>query len=84
MRRCCRGERWRQNVGLGLELEHAARGRARGNAWRKMLELVGLSEVADRYPRQLSGGMKMRVSIARALVSRPRILLHGRAVCGAR
>ena len=68
---------WRtveQNVGLGLELEHAAR-TLRKDRVEQMLELVGLSHVAHRYPRQLSGGMKMRVSIARALVSRPRILL---------
>jgi NitT/TauT family transport system ATP-binding protein len=68
---------WRtveQNVGLGMELEHAAR-EARKERVAKMLELVGLTHVAERYPRQLSGGMKMRVSIARALVSRPRILL---------
>jgi NitT/TauT family transport system ATP-binding protein len=68
---------WRtveQNVGLGLELEHAARP-MRKEKVAKMLEFVGLTHVAKRYPRQLSGGMKMRVSIARALVSRPRILL---------
>ena len=68
---------WRtveRNVGLGLELEFAAR-EARKERVAKMLELVGLGQVAQRYPRQLSGGMKMRVSIARALVSRPRILL---------
>jgi NitT/TauT family transport system ATP-binding protein len=68
---------WRtveQNVGLGLELEHAARPKRKEQV-AKMLDLVGLSHVAQRYPRQLSGGMKMRVSIARALVSRPRILL---------
>src|SRR5215469_12432612 len=68
---------WRtveQNVRLGLELEYAARD-ARKERVAQMLELVGLNHVARRYPRQLSGGMKMRVSIARALVSRPRILL---------
>lgn len=68
---------WRtveQNVGLGLELEHSAR-ELRRERVAQMLELVNLAHVARRYPRQLSGGMKMRVSIARALVSRPRILL---------
>lgn len=68
---------WRtveNNVGLGLELEYAARA-MRKERVTKMLDVVGLSHVAQSYPRQLSGGMKMRVSIARALVSRPRILL---------
>lgn len=68
---------WRtveQNVGLGLELDHVARDRRveRVNA---LLELVGLSHVAKSYPRQLSGGMKMRVSIARALATTPSVLL---------
>ncbi len=68
---------WRtveRNVGLGLELEYAARA-VRKDRVTQMLQLVGLGNVAQHYPRQLSGGMKMRVSIARALVSRPRILL---------
>ena len=40
-----------------------------------LLELVGLTHVARAYPRQLSGGMKMRVSVARALATTPRLLL---------
>ena len=68
---------WRtveENVGLGLELEHAARP-LRMERVAGMLEMVGLAHVSGHYPRQLSGGMKMRASIARALVSRPRIVL---------
>lgn len=68
---------WRtveRNVGLGLELEWATRA-ARKQKVMELLALVGLSPVAKLYPRQLSGGMKMRVSIARALATRPRILL---------
>jgi NitT/TauT family transport system ATP-binding protein len=68
---------WRtveQNVGLGLELGYAARD-LRKQRVAKLLALVGLAQAGDRYPQQLSGGMKMRVSIARALASRPRILL---------
>jgi cell division transport system ATP-binding protein len=41
----------------------------------QVLELVGLSDKADRYPRQLSGGEQQRVSVARAFVNRPPIML---------
>ncbi len=64
----------RQNVGLGLELEGVAR-HQREEKIAALLDLVGLANVAESYPRELSGGMKMRVSIARALATNPRLLL---------
>ncbi len=68
---------WRtvtRNVGLGLELEHVNRD-VRKQKVQSLIELVGLTHVAGAYPRQLSGGMKMRVSVARALATTPRLLL---------
>ena len=68
---------WRtvtENIGLGLELEHATRER-REKEIAALLEFVGLKHVAGSYPRELSGGMKMRVSIARALATSPRLML---------
>ena len=68
---------WRtvtQNVGLGLELERVPKNRSSEKVG-SLLQLVGLTEVAEAYPRGLSGGMKMRASIARALATSPRLLL---------
>ncbi len=68
---------WRtvkENVGLGLELERIAKDR-REKEIAALLELVGLKNVAKSYPRELSGGMRMRVSIARALATNPRLML---------
>jgi NitT/TauT family transport system ATP-binding protein len=62
------------NVVMPLKLKGMPRGDAEGRA-RAMLAGVGLEKFAGAYPRELSGGMKMRVSIARALVTEPRILL---------
>ncbi len=62
------------NVYLPLQLAGVERGDGEPRV-REALREVGLSRFARSYPRQLSGGMKMRVSIARALVTRPRILL---------
>jgi NitT/TauT family transport system ATP-binding protein len=68
---------WRtlvRNVLLPLELRGMGRGESRDRALH-MLEKVGLADARERYPSQLSGGMQLRGSLARALVTEPRLLL---------
>ncbi len=66
---------WRtvaENVGFGLEMSGVA---DRSQRVSDMIELVGLAGFEDRYPSELSGGMRQRVAIARTLVMEPRIIL---------
>ncbi|HEX4144335.1 MAG TPA: ABC transporter ATP-binding protein [Pirellulales bacterium] len=72
---------WRDvyhNIALPLELADDHRGRARRDRdarVRQAIELVGLADFAGSYPAGLSGGMRMRVSLARAVVTDPALLL---------
>ena len=68
---------WRtvlDNITFGLEMQGFAKLPAREAAL-KYLHLVGLDDFADRYPYELSGGMRQRVAVARALAIEPEILL---------
>ncbi|HKH05210.1 MAG TPA: ABC transporter ATP-binding protein [Acidimicrobiales bacterium] len=64
----------RRNVELLLELHGVPKAERRGVA-QAAIDLVGLTGFEDHYPKRLSGGMKMRASLARALTRKPRVFL---------
>jgi putative spermidine/putrescine transport system ATP-binding protein len=64
----------RQNVAFGLRLRRVDAAKRDRRAL-EMLDLVGLSTQADRYPHQISGGQQQRVALARALAIEPQVLL---------
>ncbi len=64
----------RDNVEYGLKLRGVPKAQRR-EASQTYLETVGLADFADRYPKDLSGGMKQRVAIARTLINKPKLVL---------
>ena len=64
-----------QNIQFPLRMRTSLKGEAAKRRIADMLDLIGLSHLEGRYPRQLSGGQQQRVAMARALVSSPRLLL---------
>jgi NitT/TauT family transport system ATP-binding protein len=64
----------RENVEFGLKMK-GMDSYARGNAARTLLNITGLLQFENQYPERLSGGMKQRVGIVRALATGPKVLL---------
>jgi glycine betaine/proline transport system ATP-binding protein len=63
------------NVAFGLEIRGMPKGERLGRA-RELLELVGLQDVENQFPDQLSGGMQQRVGVARAFATNPKVMLY--------
>jgi NitT/TauT family transport system ATP-binding protein len=61
-------------VALGLKLRGVRRAERESTA-RRFLDIINLADAADKYPHELSGGMKQRVAVARTLANAPEIML---------
>jgi NitT/TauT family transport system ATP-binding protein len=69
-----------ENVAFGLKMQRIGK-QERTRRAREILAQVGLSEFAEHYPHQLSGGMQQRVNLARVLINRPRVILMDEPFC---
>lgn len=71
-----------ENVGLGLKESRMLSEKDTARTVMEKLELVGLSDAADKYPSELSGGMKKRVGLARAIADSPELVLYDEPTTG--
>jgi phospholipid/cholesterol/gamma-HCH transport system ATP-binding protein len=71
-----------ENVGLGLKESRQYTEKQIEELVIEKLEMVGLSEAAEKYPAELSGGMRKRVGLARAIANNPEVLLYDEPTTG--
>ncbi|MCC6928873.1 MAG: ABC transporter ATP-binding protein [Gemmatimonadaceae bacterium] len=71
-----------ENVAMGLRKQGLLAPREIGERVQEVLELVDLPNVQDRYPAELSGGMRKRVGLARAIALRPKYILYDEPTTG--
>ncbi|MEW6051456.1 MAG: ABC transporter ATP-binding protein [Candidatus Zixiibacteriota bacterium] len=71
-----------ENVGLGLVESRTYRSEEIDEIVMSKLEMVGLSDAAEKYPAELSGGMRKRVGLARAIAAGPEVLLYDEPTTG--